>query len=48
MIFILISILMFFMLFLYSALKISSIHSRLEEEREFKWQQQEYGRLKKD
>ena len=35
-------------LFFYSALKISSECSREEEKRELLWQQQEYGKLKKD
>lgn len=35
-------------IFIYSLLKVSSIQSRLEEERELKWLQQEYGKSKKD
>ena len=35
-------------LFFYSAIKISSKCSREEEKRELLWQQQEYGKLKKD
>ena len=36
------------LLFLYSCLKISSECSREEEKRDLLWQQQEYGKLKKD
>ena len=35
-------------LLFYSALKISSECSKEEEKRELLWQQQEYGKLKKD
>ena len=38
----------FLLLFAYSCLKVSSECSRQEEREEELWQQQEYGKLKKD
>lgn len=36
------------LLFAYSCLKVSSECSRQEEREEYIWQQQEYGKLRKD
>ena len=39
---------LFLLLFIYSACVVSSKCSQEEEKRELLWQQQEYGKLKKD
>ena len=39
---------LFLLLFIYCACVVSSRCSREEEKRELLWQQQEYGKLKKD
>ncbi len=41
-------IILFILLFLYCAIKVSSDCSREEEQREMLWQQQEYGKYQKD